>query len=324
MTIYDIAKEAGVSGSTVSRVINGRPGISESTRRRVEEVLRKYDYSPDEAARGLVSRNSGMIGILVSDIRNLHYTEGAYIIEKKLLEAGFCSIIFNTGEEPGEKASYIKLLASRRVKGVVLIGSSFCTDEVSDAISVHLPDSPVVIANGRMDLPNAYSVVADEESGVRDCVRHLSSLGRSRIVYLDGRDTPSNAAKRRGYLIGMEEACLDPRIVPTDGSYGGGLEAMSAMLKSDRIDGVIGAVDLIAAGAERAISDHGLSIPSDISIIGIDNSPFAEICNPRLTSLDTRLFELSTSCADVLLSVLSGGSPERVASIPPALVVRET
>ena len=85
MTIYDIAKEAGVSGSTVSRVINGRPGISESTRRRVEEVLRKYDYSPDEAARGLVSRNSGMIGILVSDIRNLHYTEGAYIIEKKLI-----------------------------------------------------------------------------------------------------------------------------------------------------------------------------------------------------------------------------------------------
>ena len=93
---------------------------------------------------------------------------------------------------------------------------------------------------------------------------------------------------------------------------------------TDGEDGVIGAVDLIAAGAERAISDHGLSIPSDISVIGIDNSPFAEICNPRLTSLDTRLFELSTSCADVLLSVLSGGSPERVASIPPALVVRET
>ena len=125
MTIYDIAKEAGVSGSTVSRVINNRPGINAETRKRVQAVLAKYDYSPDEAARGLVSRNSGMIGILVSDIRNLHYIEGAYIIEEKMLESGYCSIILNTGDDSSGRAGYIKLLASRRVKGAVLIGSSF-------------------------------------------------------------------------------------------------------------------------------------------------------------------------------------------------------
>ncbi len=324
MTIYDIAKEAGVSGSTVSRVINGRPGIKESTRRRVQEVLRKYDYSPDEAARGLVSRNSGMIGILVSDIRNIHYTEGAYIIEEKMLRGGYCSIIFNTGDEPGEKAGYIKLLASRRVKGVVLIGSSFATEEVEEAIKLHLPSSPIVIANGRLSLPNTFSITADEKHGVKECVGHLLAAGKRRIIYLDGRDTPSNRIKKEGYILGMEDAGLEPCVAETDGSYEDALSVMDSFLSSYRPDGVIAAVDMIAVGAERAITDRGLRLPDDISVIGIDNSPYAAIANPRLSSLDTRLSELSTACADVLLEALSGKTPLSSLVIPPRLVIRET
>ena len=166
MTIYDIAKEAGVSGSTVSRVINGRPGISESTRRRVEEVLRKYDYSPDEAARGLVSRNSGMIGILVSDIRNLHYTEGAYIIEREMLKDGYCSLIMNTGVSPSDMAGAIRTLSERRVDGAVLIGSAFANDEVRRAIETYMRDIPFVIENGRMDLDNVVEILADDKHAV--------------------------------------------------------------------------------------------------------------------------------------------------------------
>ena len=325
MTIYDIAKEAGVSGSTVSRVINNRPGINAETRKRVQAVLAKYDYSPDEAARGLVSRNSGMIGILVSDIRNLHYIEGAYIIEEKMLESGYCSIILNTGDDSGGRAGYIKLLASRRVKGAVLIGSSFGTPDIEAAIQLHLPSVPVVIANGRLDLPNAYSVVADERGGVHEAASYLLKKGRKDIIYLDGLDTPSNAEKRCGYIAAMEEAGRACRVVGTDGTYHGALSVFASILDSgERVDGVIAAVDIIAMGAERAAYDRALRMPDDISIIGIDNSPYAELSTPRLSSLDTKLSQLSTACADTLLAVLGGREAERVSIIRPSLVIRET
>ena len=97
MTIYDIAKEAGVSASTVSRVINNKPGVRKETKKKIQQLLAKYNYSPNEAARGLVTQASKIIGILVDDIRTIHHTDGAYIIERELVKLGYCCIIFNTG-----------------------------------------------------------------------------------------------------------------------------------------------------------------------------------------------------------------------------------
>ena len=151
MTIYDIAKEAGVSAATVSRVINNRPGIKESTREKVRSILEEHNFSVSATARSLVSQSSMMIGILISDIRNLHYTEGAYIIEKQMLKSGYCSIIMNTGTAGNEMASAIKTLSQRRVDGVVLIGSSFanaCKPKDIFSISAFVFGSTAILITG--------------------------------------------------------------------------------------------------------------------------------------------------------------------------------
>src|SRR5690606_19568193 len=137
----------------------------------------KYNYSPNEAARGLVTQASKIIGILVDDIRTIHHTDGAYIIERELVKLGYCCIIFNTGTDEASKANYINILKRRRVEGAVLIGSSFQVKAVEQAIKKYLSDTPIVMANGYLDLPNVYGILADEQNGVANCVKLLFDKG---------------------------------------------------------------------------------------------------------------------------------------------------
>ena len=118
MTIYDIAKEAGVSASTVSRVINGKPGIGEKTRKKIQNLLKKYNYIPNEAARSLSTSETRLIGILLEDIRNVHHALIAYTLEQALTARGYAGIILNTGPSDSSKEKYVRLLTARNVDGV--------------------------------------------------------------------------------------------------------------------------------------------------------------------------------------------------------------
>ena len=135
MTIYDIAEIAGVSASTVSRVINNKPGVGLETRQKIMKLMENYNYSPNAIARGLVSRSSKTIGILVADIRNIHHIDGAYYIERELIAQGYCCIILNTGNEDADKVNAIEILHRRRVEGVVMMGSIFQCREVEEAVA---------------------------------------------------------------------------------------------------------------------------------------------------------------------------------------------
>ena len=166
MTIYDIAELAGVSASTVSRVINNKPGIKEATRQKVKALLREYNYTPDENARGLVNKNTKLIGIMIADIRSAHHTDLTYVVEKYLRNKGYCGIILNAGSKTEEMEEAVRLLAKRRVDGVLIVGSVFQNDKVKNAISEHFANIPVVFANGEFNLPNVYCVIVDECDGV--------------------------------------------------------------------------------------------------------------------------------------------------------------
>lgn len=323
MTIYDIAKEAGVSAATVSRVINKRPGIKQSTREEVERLLEKYSFSVSATARGLVNQSSMMIGILISDIRNLHYTEGAYIIEREMLKDGYCSLIMNTGVSPSDMAGAIRTISERRVDGAVLIGSAFGNDEVRRAIETYMKDIPFVMENGRMALDNVVEILADDKMGSFKAARHLAAEKRRRLCFINSNDTPSNRLKIEGFLeaTGGEGIVIDS--VPD--SYDGGYDATNMALKDyPDIDGLIYAVDILALGGVRAIRDIGLSIPGDISVFGFDNSPYAYISNPRLSSIDSRLNELSITSAKALKRLIRKEKVEKSILFPPDLVLRET
>lgn len=335
MTIYDIARKAGVSASTVSRVINQKPGIKESTRRRVEKLLEEYDYTPDAAARGLVTQASRFVGILIEDIRVSHHTESAYVIEQEMTRRGYTCITFSTGTDPRRKADYIQILEQRRVEGVILLGSMFGTEEVRQSVERHMPNVPVVLVNGTLDLPNAYSVLADEERGAEDCAALLAGKGRRRLAYLMDAATPSNLSKRRGFCAGMlrcgleaDETCVfdasgegnDPRDVIRRGEEAAGrlLQAMP------EVEGILCATDLLAIGCLRALRARGIAVPERVAVIGVDNTLYGQLCTPALTTLDNKPAEVSLAAARMLLDVLGGGAISHKLMFCAEIVERES
>lgn len=325
LTIYDIAKEAGVSASTVSRVINSRPGIKKSTRERVEKILKESNFSVSEAARGLVNQTSRMIGILVSDIRNQHHIEGAYMIEQHFMKMGYCSLILNAGDSDESRAEYIRILSSRRVEAAVLIGSVFQSEAVRKAIIDYMPTVPIIFQNGVFDLANVSCVVSDETKGTREAVDYLYMNGRRHIAYINSNDTPSNRKK----VLGYDEACQQlglERILYISGDSAASSEEVTERLVTEHpeVDAIIYAVDIICVGGSRRLLDLGKRIPEDIALIGTDNSPFSMLANPRLSTIDTKLFELSSACSAILEKAIENPRYTEHVVISPSLVLRET
>lgn len=305
MTIYDIAKEAGVAASTVSRVINNKPGIKAETRRKIQALLKKYNYTPNAAARGLVMQSSRIIGILIQDIRVAHHIDSAFVIEQELTKLGYCCITLSTGPTDEKKAEYIQILEERRVEGVILMGSMFMTEGVKKSIQEFLPDIPVVMVNGYLDLPNVSGVLVDEDAGIERCVDLLMEKSKRKIAFVLDAISPSNISKREGYCTGMKkhgagENDLWLYEMKESSLHDGYGITVRILQEHPDVQGIIYTIDLVAVAGIRAAYDLGIAIPQQLGLIGVDNSLFSEICMPKLTSLDNKLQEMSETAASIL------------------------
>lgn len=327
MTIYDIAKLAGVSASTVSRVINDKKGVNKKTRAQIQKILEESNYSPNEAARGLVNQASRIIGILISDIRTTHHTEGVYYIERELAKLGYCCLIMNTGSDDASKARYIKILNQRRVEAAVLIGSTFQSEIVKSAVMQYLPNIPVILFNGYMDLPNIYGVMSDEQNGVLNCVKLLVDKGRKNLAFVIDNYTPSNKLKMLGFEMGVRQWCDQnkPIIYETKSGLDGAYETTCSIIREHpETNGIIYVVDLLAAGGIKALHHLNIKIPEDVAVIGVDNSLYSEMCTPSLTSLDNKLLDLSVAAARNLIYLMQNKHVTKNVMIVSSIVERES
>lgn len=309
MTIYDIADIAGVSASTVSRVINNRPGVKKETREMVQRLLEEYNFTPNENARGLVNQVTKMIGILVADIRHSHHTEIAYVVERYLRSHGYCSLIINAGEEPDLIVESIQILENRKVDGVMLVGSVFQTPLIKSKIKQYLPKVPVVISNGYIDLPNVYGVLVDEKDGIKQCVDLLFEKGYQHIAFAGSATTVSSRQKQLGYQEGVLNQDPNAEIIIMDAgnTFNDGYEVAQAMIKKHpQIDAIICSEDMMAVGALRYFREHKINVPEQLGVIGVNNAIYGKISYPTLTSLDNRMKETGLVAATTLLEVLSG------------------
>ena len=327
VTIYDVAKEAKVSASTVSRVINNRSNVNEATKTKVLEVLKKMNYSPNETARGLVTKSSRMIGILIADIRATQHTSGIYYIERELAANGYSCLIHNTTRSASEMARYIRELTRWNVEGVVLIGSIFICDEVLQAIEEYMPKTPIVICNGYMKRPNIFGILSDEKTGMKELVRFLAEKGRKHPVMILNQISPSSADKEAGFRAGIEEYYPgeEANVLYTGATEEEIKEQTQRMLEDwPETDAVICSEDPLALAEIRALLDLGKCVPEDIAVAGVNNSMLAEVAVPRLTSLDNMLFSLSMTAAHHLLMLLNGKQVCHKIVIPTKIVERES
>lgn len=311
MTIYDIAKLAGVSASTVSRVVNGKSGVSRKAREKVEKLLRQYNYVPDENARSLVTQSSRTIGMLTDDLETFHQTDGVHKAESELMRQGyFCFVKYIDKAEDSLEDSFIDL-ARHRVAGAMCFGATFRNvDEVVGAVRRHLPNTPVIMVNNNMIFPldNIYSIGAEEQDAFERGVEMMASRGRRNLALLLNENRISADIIQRGFTTGLSR-CPQVQgrlfdVIPA--TIEGGRQAAQRVLDEyPEADGLICAHDLIAIGALQVMQQHGVRVPEQMAILGENNTPFCEVCSPALSSLDTMISTSSVIGARTLLDVLS-------------------
>ncbi len=324
VTLADVARRAGVSIMTVSRVVNDRPGVGEATRARVRSAIAQLGYRPNIVARGLKARRSRTIGLLVPDVTNPYFPDIVRGAEDVAIRHGFTLLLTNVIEDVDREASALLAFEDRRVDGVIAASPRLDDERLLPLLARH---AAAVIVNRRSDPDVAGSVRIDHEHGARMAIRHLAEAGRREIAVLAG---PAYSHAGRERLLGADRETRERglllhehRIVPGPPDVDGGARAAHALLAHDpEIDGLLCFNDLVAAGALQAATELGLSVPRDLSVIGYDDILFARMFTPALSTIRAPTYDLGRHAATMLLDRMRGEGRGVDIVLQPELIVR--
>ena len=322
-----MAREAGVSTATVSHVINGTKYVTDDTRKRVLDAIKRCEYHPNAHARSLASGRSNMIGLLISDISNPFFPEVVKSIESAAFERGYNVILLNTNYDPERAADYVRRLSELKMAGVALMTSEL-DSELFEAITRR--QTSVVFDSHDVAGERMGNICVDYAAGIEEAVRHLVSLGHRRIAHIAGASRiPSGVIRREAFLDFMKRYLPDepePSVYEGDFRLDGGRRAASEILAAPELPtAVIAANDMMALGAMREFRKAGLSIPSDISVVGFDDIAFAALSEPPLTTVCSPRAEIGRRVVETLVNMIE--HPEHKGSelrIPTHLITRDS
>lgn len=320
--IRDVARLAGVSYQTVSRVLNEHPSIRDSTKQRVLDVIREIGYRPNQAARALVTSRSRTIGVLTA--QNAHYgpTTSVTAIEHAAREAGYRITITSiaSSEYPSIKAALDQLL-TQAVEALVVIAPQVRVLEAIREMEISVPY--VTLQNA--DLGGEHSMSIDQVAGARMATQHLIDLGHTEIMHISGpQDWIEAEARMQGYLDAINAADLRTRApILGDWSAHFGYYAGLELLRFRDFTALFASNDQMALGFMHACWDSGLDVPGDISVVGFDDIPEAAHFYPPLTTIRQNFTEIGRRAVSLLLSELQG-DPVDHGQIMPELVVRRS
>jgi LacI family transcriptional regulator len=333
-TISDVAKRAGVSAMTVSRVVNGTGYTSAATRARVETAIEELGYVPNALARQLRSKRTQTIALVVSDISNPFFTTIARGVEDYCVGHGFSVMYCNTDESAAEEEQYLLMLIERQVDGVLLVPAR------SSGASFRLLQAhrmPVVVLDRRIAARNVDSVRTDSEAGAYGLARHLIEAGHRRIAVLTGRRAISTSVDRvAGCRRALEEAGLTlPEALVRYGDYNFGrlnhadghrMAQEVLAVEAERPTAFFCANNFIAYGAIRALRDAGLRVPDDVSVVTFDDLPEEWLAEPFLTCAAQPAYEIGHRGAMLLLDQISGHHEPtgRSVVLPFELIIRRS
>jgi DNA-binding LacI/PurR family transcriptional regulator len=326
VTIKDVAREAGVSPSTVSRVLTGDRSlrVGEETRARIVATAQRLQYTPSRAARAVRGGSSGALGFAVHDISNPVYAEVIRGAQKAASRHGFVVLLADVGELARDSAVFASVVRSRSIDGLLLLPAGVDDDrKVAEEVRGVVP--AVVVADRGHGLASVS--LRDHDAAVA-ATRHLVDLGHRDIVHLrlDG-DGHRGAERVRGWRDALAAAGLpDDKLVVGGHTAGSGRAAVAQLLRSGGPpSAIVAATALTAVGALSALRDAGLRVPQDVSVIGVHDVFFAEHLSPPLTAVRLAMQALGEAAVELLLATLEGEPPrDDVLDEEPELVVRGT
>jgi LacI family transcriptional regulator len=308
--IKDVAKKAGVSITTASRVLNNVDyPVAATTRQRVAAAARELRYSPSALARALVTRRSGIVGVLVGDIVDPYFAEIARGIEDAAREAGYLVIVCNTDRDPAVERRYVETLSDYRVDALICVGGDILSQterrKLKQVLSGAISRGMLVVAcaGEHAGMP---AIDIDHRAAARDITQHLVELGHRRIGYIGGPPQVSTAAQREsGFRLAMTQAGLNPNLTaPGNFTYASGREAAQILLSKKPPTAIFAANDQMALGALNAALTAGLDVPGDLTVVGFGDTSAAQRARPALTAVGMPRHELGVAAMEAILGAL--------------------
>jgi DNA-binding LacI/PurR family transcriptional regulator len=326
MKMQDVAKLAGVSTATISRVLNQPEMVREETRRKVQQVLEQTQYVANAFARGLVVSSMKTIGVLTNDVTSAYVAAMFHAIERRFAELGYNVILINTGKELENKKKSLRMILERQVDAVILLGSMYKERKNNDHILQAAAKVPVLIINNYIQAANIYSILCDDAHGIREAVQYLVNLGHRHIYYFIDSRTPSALAKLKGFQQGMAAHGLDPaNVIPIACSIEGAAAGFCELAaKNAKVSAVVCGEDITAIGVMKACAKLKLRVPEDLSVIGYNNTLLAEAATPSLTSVDNDRVRTGLEAVHKLYDVFQGKLVAKKTVITPTLLIRES
>lgn len=328
--ISHVAKHAGVSPATVSRVLNNTAPVRESVRSRVLSAMKTLGYEPPPG-RPIATSLENALALLIPDILNPFFAEIVRGIQDDATANNFMPVLLDSGEDPQREQQILRMLSRQSFAGVIVCGSRLASDTLLTTMT--RIKTPMVVINRSLRHPNVACIVVDVENATYRATRHLLDLNHTRIAFLSGPiKSEQSQARRRGVEKALTEAGLSLRAELCPASFpnvDGGFQAMSALLAlpvSERPTAVIAYNDLMALGILHAIRAHRLRVPEDISVIGFDDIAMAAHSNPPLTTIAQPKYRMGRLAMQTLRRMIQGSPPpeEGFTLMESSLIVRES
>jgi DNA-binding LacI/PurR family transcriptional regulator len=331
VTIYDIAREAGVSPATVSRVLTNSARVSQAKRSAVERIIREYDFKPNAVARGL-STSTRILGLMTADIRNPYYATLAVECEKAANEQGYTVLLCNAFNDNALEDAHLEKFYAQRVEAIIQIGCRVDDLSSDPCYAGHINriarTIPFVIT-GKMDGADCYSLRIDDSAAMKMVMDHLVSLGHREIAFFGGEKRVKSTYDKWQqyiYLLGVHGLSFrDEYIQEGDYTESGGCDCLKRLLACPRVPTAAIAVnDYSAVGALRAAHERGLSIPHDMSLISFDNTYLSEVVFPKLTTVDYNYPEYGRELVSIAIRAAQKEPIPRLQFVKPRLVIRNS
>jgi len=307
-TLKDIAYLTGVSTATVSRVLNGKPGVKPETRDKIVKLIKEVDYMPDITARSMKTGKTYTIGMVVADITNPFYSEAAKTIEFQARKHNYTLIVGNTGNNIDEERTIITAFQERNVDGFLIASSELRDKKVENVIRAGYP---TILYHRRLAQERANFICCDEEKGVELALTHLKNLGHRRIGFISGPRKFSTGVERlRSFMASSQELGFDTgAFLIKEGGYEKSrtIKAVKELLNlPEPPTAIFAANDFMALQVLDMVLEKGMRVPDEISIIGFDDIPLAAHHSIQLTTIDVQLHTGAITAIEKLINIIDG------------------
>lgn len=329
-TINDVARMAGVSITTVSRVLNNNYPVKRETREKIERAIKELNYKPNIIARSLITKRTGTIGVIVPNLSNIFFSSILDIIEKKLEEKGYSVILGRTNRDMNSEKNLIQGLIDRRVDGVIEIDP--CKENLDNGfLQLLSQDNKLIIVCSKIFNYRCNFIHNDESKGFLEALNYLYDIGHRKIALVSGRDGVSNENKAQLYMDFLEKKDLHYRChyIIEEMDF---MEAMDKyenqakefLKKEEKPTAILCSNDVIALSMINSCKDLGIDVPNDMSIIGFNNTLVTHMSNPKLTTVDQNIQDISKKAVDGLLEMIEKNIKflENKEILPTKLIVR--